>query len=89
MLTPQTAQNHSMFLVFLYTGARPGSILQTKQWPELYLQWEVSPRALEVHELILMMQDIEFIPVREDGKIVRFDVLLTIKTGKDISKRKR
>ncbi len=36
-----------------------------------------------------MMQDIEFIPVREDGKIVRFDVLLTIKTGKDISKRKR
>ncbi|WVQ99693.1 hypothetical protein IAU59_006834 [Kwoniella sp. CBS 9459] len=60
-------QMAAMILVFMYTGARPGSVLKTRHYPYLYSVW----------------RDIKFFPARDaEGQTVGFDVHVTLRSFK-------
>ncbi|WVQ74515.1 hypothetical protein IAR50_004116 [Cryptococcus sp. DSM 104548] len=68
--TGRPERHHAMLLAFMYSGSRRGSLLTTHHWPDLFAQWK----------------DVLFRPVRwEDGQIIGFDFLLTVKKLKGYS----
>lgn len=48
-LSPQAIQMCALLLCFMYTGARPGSLLKTAHWPNDYLRWKASRTPDDLH----------------------------------------
>ncbi|OCF38965.1 hypothetical protein I317_07260 [Kwoniella heveanensis CBS 569] len=66
-------QTAAKFLIFFYTGARPGSVLKTDHYPLEFSVWE----------------NVRFRPVRdEQGKIIAYDTYFTLKAFKGFHKER-
>jgi len=86
----QAVQTHLLLLTFLFTGARPGSILRTRKYMDCYLEWQVRHlRSLPYTQADTARQDVQLLRVETDNVTTGFNVLLTLKHFKGYHNKAR